>query len=62
MSQPDWVHRTCKARMHRVGVVCKIVVLEPKLFPAEVAGKGNNISNQLKMVKVRIWGEGEAFR
>ena len=41
----------------RVGVVCKIGVLGLKVFPAEVAGKGGNISNQAEFQE-----EGETFR
>ena len=35
-----------EAGMDRAGVVCRIGVLGPKVFPAEVSGKGGNISNQ----------------
>ena len=40
-----------KARMDRVGMMCRIGMLGPKVFPEKVAGKAGIISNQLEMVK-----------
>ena len=45
-----------EARMDRVGVVCRIGMLELKGFPAEAAGKEGNISNQLEIVKTGFQG------
>ena len=36
-------------------------MLGPKLFPAEAAGKGGNISNQVEVIKARFGREGETF-
>ena len=47
--------------MDRAGVVCGIGVLGPKVFPAEVSGKGGNISNQAEMIKTGFQGKGETF-
>ena len=51
-----------EAGMDRAGVVCRIGVLGPKVFPAEAMGKGGNISNQVEMIKTGFQGKGEAFR
>ena len=45
-----------KAGMDRVGVVYRIGVLGPIVFPVEAAGKGGNISNQAEMIKVGFLG------
>ena len=50
-----------KAGMDRAGVVCRIGVLGPKVFPAEATGKGGKISNQAEMIKAGFWGKGEKF-
>ena len=50
-----------KAGMNRVGVVCRIKVLGPKVFPVEAADKGD-ISNQAEMIKAGLQGKGETFR
>ena len=47
------------AGMDRVGVVCRIGVLGPKVFPTEAMGKGGNITNQVEMIKSEFRGEGE---
>ena len=50
-----------EAGMGRTGVVFKIGVLGPKVFPAEATGKGGNISNQAEMIKMGFWGKGKTF-
>jgi len=50
-----------EAGMDRAGVVCRIGVLGPKVFPAEASGKGGNISNQAEMIKTGFRGKGETF-
>ena len=51
-----------EAGMDRAGVVCRIGVLGPKVFPVEGMGKGSDISNQMEMIKTGFRGKGEAFR
>ena len=51
-----------EAGMVRVGVMCRIGVLGPKVSPVEAAGKGGNVSNQAEMIKAEFWGEREACR
>ena len=51
-----------EAGMVRVGVVCRISVSGPKVFPAVALGKGGNISNHAKMIKAQFRGEDRGFR
>ena len=51
-----------EAGMDRAGMVCRLRVLGPKVFPAEAMGKGDNISRQEEMIKARFWRKGETFR
>ena len=48
-----------KAGMGGIGMVWKIGVLQPEVFPAEAVSKGNNICNQEEVIKPEFWGEGD---
>ena len=48
-----------KAEMDRIGIVWRIVVLGPKEYPMQTAGKGRNISNIVEGIKLVFFQEEE---
>ena len=63
------VSTTATGSNSRPGKSCSLYItsleelqrIVPKVFPAEAAGKGSNISNQTEVVKLGFWGEGNTF-